>query len=125
MEDEVEGFQAFAGFLKKVPQENLSIFFHWKVVMVLCAMHTFLSWCTQPLFSNFEPNFLSWGWQHVPSSLGSRTVGVTRVQLLMPQFKTSEIFLSVFGATTLFLWCKITCKAFQNTDSFWWPSFPK
>jgi hypothetical protein len=28
VEDEVEGFQAFAGFLKKVPQENLSIFFH-------------------------------------------------------------------------------------------------
>jgi hypothetical protein len=28
VEDEVEGFQVFAGFLKKVPQENLSIFFH-------------------------------------------------------------------------------------------------
>jgi hypothetical protein len=28
VEDEVAGFQAFAGFLKKVPQENLSIFFH-------------------------------------------------------------------------------------------------
>jgi hypothetical protein len=28
VEDEVEGFQVFAGFLKKVPQENSSIFFH-------------------------------------------------------------------------------------------------
>jgi hypothetical protein len=37
VEDEVEGFQAFAGFLKKVPQENLSIFFPLKSCHGCCA----------------------------------------------------------------------------------------
>jgi hypothetical protein len=82
---------------------------------VLCTTtSTFLSWCTQPFFSNFELKFLSWGWQRVPSSLGSRTVGVMRVQLIMRQLKTSEIFLSVFGATTLFPWCKSLARHFKT-----------
>jgi hypothetical protein len=46
---------------------------------------------TNPFSATLNWYFLSWGWQHVPSSLGSRRVGVMRVQLIMPQLKTTEI----------------------------------
>jgi len=120
-------FKYLLGFSRRFLERIYPFFLHWKVVMGV-VHHAYFPFFMHTIpFQQLWTEFFCHGVDNmsVPSSLGSRTVGVMRVQLIMPQFKTSEIFLSVFGATIRFPWCKSSCKAFQNTDSFWWPSFPK
>jgi hypothetical protein len=98
-------------------REFIHFFVSIDMSWVLCTTTpTFLSWCTHPLFSNFELILLSWGREHVPSSLGSRTVGVTRVQLIMPQLKPLRFFLVYLELLLSFHGVKSLARHFKTQN---------